>query len=316
MNCKNRSGFTLIELLVVIAIIGVLIALLLPAVQKVRIAAARMSSSNNLKQLGLGSQNFHDTFRELPYPGNHAATSANLGVANVNIQGTGSWLYQIMPFVEQDNVYKSWNFNGNTFPVAGEARHHVGIKLYICPGRNRGQGWKPMGSAQPVPNDTSGPVTDYAINTRINLPATNPPWYTNNRSIGSENTHQTIQGIRDGSSNTILAGGKALKIPEHTSDVASSWDESIVQGGNGGTARNGNSLGGNDAASLASYILVQDNQGTAADSVQNNHFGGPFPGGVLFVMADGSVRNISYNIDPQTLCYLLQPSDGNVIRDF
>src|SRR6516165_5190628 len=100
-------GFTLIELLVVIAIIAVLIGLLLPAVQKVREAANRAQSMNNLKQIGLAAHDFHDTYKELPYGGakiiSMDATNTNNGVANPNVRGSGSFFYQILPFMEQEN---------------------------------------------------------------------------------------------------------------------------------------------------------------------------------------------------------------------
>src|SRR5262245_7915165 len=92
---KWRDGFTLIELLVVIAIIGVLIALLLPAVQKVREAANRTTCANNLHQLGLAVHNFHDTHKALP--------PMDMGDNFV------SWAVVIMPYIEQDNVYRKWN---------------------------------------------------------------------------------------------------------------------------------------------------------------------------------------------------------------
>src|SRR6266849_5754579 len=109
MRRQHRRGFTLIELLVVIAIIGILIALLLPAVQKVREAAARMQCSNNLKQLELGLHNFHDANKR--FPGGYGSNMV-------------AWTTQVLPYIEQDNLLKQAQqpFTGGTIyqnPVWG-----------------------------------------------------------------------------------------------------------------------------------------------------------------------------------------------------
>src|SRR5438105_15927060 len=96
----KRSAFTLVELLVVIAIIGVLVALLLPAVQAAREAARRMQCSNHLKQIGLGLQNYHDTFQSLPF----GARARYVQISGTIPQGQGfgpSWYVGILPFCEQ-----------------------------------------------------------------------------------------------------------------------------------------------------------------------------------------------------------------------
>jgi hypothetical protein len=208
----------------------------------------------------------------------------------------------------------------------GETRHLITIKLFLCPGRGRSPGFKTTGSpGGPNNHDniTAGPVTDYAINNHINNASTPRPgadgvmYWTNNQSTSHPNSHRTIPGITDGSSNTILAGGKALDPSQFTDDQAKNWDESIVQGGNGGFTRNGHQMGNADAVSLADYVLIPDNAEPASGTgVEHNRFGGPFPGGVLFVLVDGSVRSINYNISSLTLCYLLQPDDGHPIADF
>ncbi len=316
-SSRRRSAFTLIELLLVIAIIAILIGLLLPAVQKVREAAARSKTQNNLKQLALGFHNHQDTKQALPYNGRRIASAAtppalNAGVANPNIEGSGSWGFQILPYIEQQSVYQAWTFDGTTYP-SGVTAQQVKLQVFLCPGRDRGKGYKTTGGAGPngVANQSAGPVTDYALNCQINSPNSNT-FFTSGCDKNGVDNKRRIETIRDGSSNTIMIGEKALRIPKHTDDAASDWDESIVQGGWGGTGRRGNDNTTNDAAAgQASFILVQDNLNNSP--IHSEHFGAPWSAGVYFAMADGSVRMVRTSVSPQALCYALHPFDGQTL---
>jgi prepilin-type N-terminal cleavage/methylation domain-containing protein len=257
---RARSAFTLIELLVVIAIIAILIGLLLPAVQKVREAAARTQTVNNLKQIGLAFHNYHDTNSTLPNNGDNSAAPISW-----------CWAFQILPYIEQQNVY-----NQGTQAGVYQA---IPIKTYICPGRNHTP-FSTNGGNSPGIN---GPHTDYAIN------GTTFSWSNYKVTLT-----MSVLTSATGTSNTVMVGEKSMDPKNYGNTSSNNWDEVIYSGGYGGTGR------GQGAYSVTNGVINTNTSGsfilrdTPGDNF-GNEWGSPFNGGCPFVMCDGSVRLISYS---------------------
>ncbi len=193
----RRRGFTLIELLVVIAIIAILIGLLLPAVQKVRESAARTKCQNNLKQLGLGCHLYQDTYKKLP-PG-----WLTTGVAEAPSPGW-TWATLIMPYIEQGNLYTSMGVDAKTPNGPNNAANSVGamqtkVAIYRCPSDTMSD-TNPLWSVTLPSGNVQAATNNYVCNRAVFGP--------NRTTTGTTGIMDqlSIEGIRDGASNTILIG--------------------------------------------------------------------------------------------------------------
>jgi len=277
---KRNAGFTLIELLVVIAIIAILIALLVPAVQKVREAAARTQSTNNLKNLGLAMHGFHDANKRLPFNGvsTNTTTGGTLYVQTAagNTFTSGSWAFQILTYLDQTPL-----FTKAAAPTAG-------ISAFMCPGRGR-----PM-----YDTGTNWPWLDYFINIYLN-DNTGQAW-------NAADTKRTLVGIVDGSSNTIMCGHGNINNTSYSSSTGVTGSAGIHLGGTVNTAR-----GGPAGPSNPSVTFARDSG--ANPTTSTGGWGSPFAQGGLMAMGDATVRMFPYQMTGTTFGAFLTPVGSETV---
>jgi len=299
MNVQRiRRGFTLVELLVVIAIIGVLVALLLPAVQAAREAARRSSCGNNLKQLGLGMHNYHDTFFALPY----GATTYH---PNVGRDGW-SWFARVLPFIEEDNLYDTCNFNlrMNGTGGGGSAIFAQHVDSMLCPSdstaiQETGTGWQ-----TPLQNY----VACYGDTT-----------FGNGSGMFKLNDVVRFRDCTDGTSNTLLLGEVVTPVTVPT--WASMGRTQVTMGSGYTTSKTPNSsandivtrchtdLGGGMGQLCTE--LGGDNFTASEITIRSWH-----PGGGQVTLADASVRFVSETVNAQTWRDLGNRQDGRVLGEY
>jgi prepilin-type N-terminal cleavage/methylation domain-containing protein len=332
---RKRSGFTLIELLVVIAIIAILIGLLLPAVQKVREAAARTQCTNNLKQIGLALHNHEGAVGYFPTAG---AQSAALGLTNQPFRVDG-WASQILSYIEQDNLKKIVDATGvsNWSSVIGKSPTEVVIKTYSCPSRGAPRTAVPAswGSVYAL-NDYAGVMVEWGNEWQLNLPPHSNEVNTFKGIIvkgGHANSNPalalkygTVKAgvVPDGTSNTIAIAEKAVWARQYSPTASPDWDWWEVPGWGHNADWPNMRLAGNWLPVLADTDNVRIDWANANGKKWEPGFGSAHTGVFNAVMGDGSVRSFRNSIgncgnsgwsDNTCVLYRLgHRMDGNVVN--
>lgn len=317
---RQKSGFTLVELLVVIAIIGILVALLLPAVQAAREAARRLQCSNNLKQLALACHTHHDTFKLLPNGGRHWSAHATFinGRPAVGAEQRMGWAYQILPYVEQRNLYEGQGVTGDDIDRSIQVIR-TPLKFLFCPSRRGIQtlpdnaDWYSSGAdSHHATNPSSAgrnyphAQTDYAGANLENTGAITRVGNTVMVTVGSltylkgdGNGSIPFSSIQDGLSNTFLLGEKRLNLTyiglyqgDDNEGWTSGWDH--------------------DTMRYTTRLPLPDIKAAGGDG--NQRFGSSHPAGVQMAMADGSVQFVPYTVNDVVFASLGQRDDGRAVE--
>jgi prepilin-type N-terminal cleavage/methylation domain-containing protein/prepilin-type processing-associated H-X9-DG protein len=344
---RRVAGFTLVELLVVIAIIGVLVALLLPAVQAAREAARRTQCKNNLKQIALGCLNHHDTQKHLP-TGGWGWSWVGDPDRGFSKEQTGGWIYNTLPFLEQSALH---DMGKDGQPNVLTLSQRLGAKqvllspldILTCPSRRPGgltfiYGGMGMHNAN-VPDRTGR--SDYAVNagsvytetpgadyfpgTYADIPTFTNKWMEFRigadpdlklNGISFQRSQVSYKQITDGTSNTYMVGEKALTSSNYETGGDRGDNETWCTGYNNDNYRR---TAKGAYGSLSALTPISDAPEYPASSFEGTNayghdaFGAAHAGGVNMAYCDGSIHSINFDIDWQVHRDMGDRADGNAV---
>lgn len=294
-----RAGFTLIELLVVIAIIAVLIGLLLPAVQKVREAAARSTCSNNIKQIGLGLHNYHDTNRRLPWGYEQEVAGAN--------RRRQCWYQEILPYVEQQALYNEYrNYPDDAFEI--EYIHRLNNQISNTPVNTFSCPSDPSAPGRGANGGNNAFQGNYAVCAGIGqspfaaTPNLNTVQFANTNGMFGMNSKTKLTDVLDGTSNTLMISEGIIR-----GNGVGAWGE--LGGYWGGSVHGSVMFSAFELPNTTVPDRVYSCKSTTFPTApcENGHAEGlsgrwnfarsRHPGGVNVGMGDASVRFVSNNVD-------------------
>lgn len=343
---RRASGFTLIELLVVIAIIAILIALLLPAVQQAREAARRTQCKNNLKQMGLGFHNYHDTFRTFPKPAIVGITVSS----GLIVEQAASWATMLLPYTDQATVYNLYDSNQSPMDAVNVPATETILSMYLCPSTPR-----------------HNQIVSYTIPAGTSLGGGFPPTGFNWSFRGGASDYSTLNGVRGDFSRAAYAPGSpggtrhgwgtwaiaVLDLPQF-SDAGEGCMIRDVTDGTSNTIQIGEVANRNDLFRDGSRIDPPDPEAIAQSLTGGGAWADPFngelwvegrlydgtpgadggpcavncsnyrgaglyswhTGGAQILLCDGSSRFLSENIGQSVLAGLITSQKGEVLGEF
>ncbi len=280
MSAKKRHGFTLVELLVVIAIIGILIALLLPAIQAARGAARRMSCKNNLAQLGLAVRNYESGYGNLP-PG---VTNPQGPIRNEPKGNHIGWIVHLLPYIEEETTFKNIDLEAGAYDEKNATVRTISISSFTCPSSRWGWGeelgWSNYAGCH---HDVEAPID------------------AENHGVLFLNSRISAEDIPDGTTHTIFIG-------EKLGETDLGW-----MSGTRATLRNTGTPINETAPVEGPFEEIFGEEANDQQPLYVGGFGSDHAGGANFLFGDGAVHFVAENVEQSVYQQLGHRADGQLL---